>query len=263
MKELRRYGCAPFSVAVIHGGPGAAGELAAVAREIASSHGVLEPMQTAMTLEGQIEELKSVLEKSAAQPVTLIGYSYGAVLGLLTAAKYPNMVRKLLLVSSAVFEDGYAKEIMPERRRRLSAEDNIKLDALLNALDDPENPKGKNGVFAQIGRLLGKADAYDPMPDPAGEIEVRHDIHDGVWPVVAALRSSGELLARVKDVASPVTAIHGSWDPHPAEGVRKPLASVLTEFRFILLEKCGHTPWLEKQARDAFFEVLKVELEEP
>jgi hypothetical protein len=34
MKNLRIYGKAPFNVAVIHGGPGAVGEMAPVAREL-------------------------------------------------------------------------------------------------------------------------------------------------------------------------------------------------------------------------------------
>jgi len=33
LNNLRQYGNAPFSVAVIHGGPGASGEMAPVARE--------------------------------------------------------------------------------------------------------------------------------------------------------------------------------------------------------------------------------------
>jgi len=31
-------------------------------------------------------------------------------------------------------------------------------------------------------------------------------------------------------------------------------------FRFILLEKCGHEPWKEKYARDKFYEILKKEI---
>ena len=61
LRNLRRYGKAPFNVAVIHGGPGAVGEMAPVARELASGWGVLEPLQTATSLEGQIEELRAVL----------------------------------------------------------------------------------------------------------------------------------------------------------------------------------------------------------
>jgi len=31
-------------------------------------------------------------------------------------------------------------------------------------------------------------------------------------------------------------------------------------YRFILLEKCGHEPWQEKYARDKFYEILKKEI---
>jgi pimeloyl-ACP methyl ester carboxylesterase len=58
-----------------------------------------------------------------------------------------------------------------------------------------------------------------------------------------------------------VVAIHGDYDPHPAEGVEKPLDSVLRRFRFVLLKNCGHRPWAERQARDAFYRVLEEELE--
>jgi pimeloyl-ACP methyl ester carboxylesterase len=57
-----------------------------------------------------------------------------------------------------------------------------------------------------------------------------------------------------------VVAIHGDHDPHPAAGVQEPLSATLAQFRFILLERCGHRPWIERQARDAFYEALEEEL---
>jgi len=73
MKNLRTYGQAPYHVAVLHGGPGAAGEMAPVAREIASAGGVLEPLQTATSLPGQIEELRMVLEQNGNRKCILGG----------------------------------------------------------------------------------------------------------------------------------------------------------------------------------------------
>ena len=71
--NLRTYGAAPFQVAVIHGGPGAPGGMAPVARELSANRGVLEPLQTATSLEGQVQELKTVLKDHSDLPVTLIG----------------------------------------------------------------------------------------------------------------------------------------------------------------------------------------------
>jgi len=61
MNNCRTWGKAPYTVAVIHGGPGAGGEMAPVAREISRSYGVIEPFQTEHTLIGQVTELKKVL----------------------------------------------------------------------------------------------------------------------------------------------------------------------------------------------------------
>ena len=102
--KLRTYGKPPFNVTVIHGGPGTAGGMAPLARELALRHGVLEPLQTASTIAGQVEELKELLEESANLPVTLVGHSWGAWLGYIFAARHPGLVKKLILVSSGGFE---------------------------------------------------------------------------------------------------------------------------------------------------------------
>jgi pimeloyl-ACP methyl ester carboxylesterase len=77
MNNYRIWGKSPFAVAVIHGGPGAAGEMATVAHEISLSRGVIEPFQTERTVSGQVTELKKVLNDQGDLPVTLIGHSCG------------------------------------------------------------------------------------------------------------------------------------------------------------------------------------------
>lgn len=74
------------------------------------------------------------------------------------------------------------------------------------------------------------------------------------------MRRSGKLLEMGREIASPVVAIHGDYDSHPAEGVGKPLSTAVRDFRFILLEKCGHKPWIERQARERFYAILEGEL---
>jgi pimeloyl-ACP methyl ester carboxylesterase len=81
-----------------------------------------------------------------------------------------------------------------------------------------------------------------------------------VWTEAAELRRSGELLQLGKLIKCPVVAIHGDYDPHPAEGVQKPLSAILKSFSFILLANCGHKPWIERQAKDKFYEFLKEQL---
>lgn len=259
MKNLRTYGKTPFNVAVIHGGPGAAGEMAPVARELASERGILEPLQTAVSLEGQVEELKTVLEKKGDLPIILIGFSWGAWLSFIFAANYPAFVKKLILIGSGPYEEKYAERILETRLNRLSEEDRTEVKSLLEVLDNPEaEDKGK--AFARFGALFSKADAYDPIMFESEVIDCRVDIFQRVWKDAGELRRSGKLLELGKHIKCPVAAIHGDYDPHPAEGVQKPLSAILKRFRFILLPNCGHKPWIERKAKEEFFRILEEEL---
>jgi pimeloyl-ACP methyl ester carboxylesterase len=260
MKTLRTYGKPPFSVAVIHGGPGAPGEMAPVARELARTRGVLEPLQTESSIIGQVQELKRVLEENAGLPVTLVGFSWGAILSFIFTAENPSMVKRLILVSSGVFEEKYAAGIGRTRISRLSPEEQREMKTLLVRLNDPLEAR-KDILFARVGECLAKSDSFDPFPVPEEVIAYQYDIFASVWSEAESLRKRGELLALGGRICCPVVAIHGDFDPHPADGVRFPLSRVLCDFRFILLERCGHRPWIERAARERFFGILHDELE--
>jgi pimeloyl-ACP methyl ester carboxylesterase len=236
--------------------------MAPVARELARRRGVLEPIQTAATLDGQVDELRTILEKHGDLPLTMIGYSWGAWLSFICAARYPEIVRKLILVASGPFEEKYVAALQSTRMSRLSPEERAELDAAMAALGDPA-AEDKSTHLVRLGALASKTDAYDPIPDVREEddrIDLQGDVFQGVWNNAAEMRRSGELLALGQRIVCPVIAIHGDYDPHPAEGVEKPLAAVLGDFRLILLKHCGHTPWLERQAGDEFYRALEREL---
>jgi pimeloyl-ACP methyl ester carboxylesterase len=259
MNNVRMYGRAPFNIAVIHGGPGAPGEMAPVARQLAKAHGVLEPLQTASTLQGQIDELETILKHNGHLPITLVGHSWGAMLGFIFAAQCPSPVKKLILVSSGAFEDRYAEHIAATRLSRLTEEAIVAVDSLSRTLHDP-NATHKNQVFAELGKFMSRADSFDPLPYESEIIECQYDIYQSVWRDAQELRTSGRLLALGRQIQCPVVAIHGDYDPHPTAGVRTPLSGVLKDFTFMLLEKCGHRPWLERAARDKFYSALEQEL---
>ncbi|MCX6564258.1 MAG: alpha/beta hydrolase [Candidatus Aminicenantes bacterium] len=233
--------------------------MAPVANELSSVGGVLEPLQTADSIEGQIKELGNLLERSGNLPLSLIGFSWGALLAFIFAARFPSYVKKLILISSGVFEEKYAERIMDARLSRLTGGERIELNALIDILNDPASPDKDSGL-ARLGRLMSKADAYRPLPGGDENLEVRYNIYQSVWREAQDLRRSGRLLEIGREIRCPVVAIHGDHDPHPPDGVKIPLSGVLRDFRFILLKKCGHRPWLEQEARESFLKILKNEL---
>ncbi|AWI09206.1 hypothetical protein CKA38_08110 [Ereboglobus luteus] len=219
--------------------------------------GVLECLQTSKTIAGQLEELHAQLVADASPPVTLVGFSWGAWLGCLFASRYPDLVRKLVLVSAGAFLKQYNRDLMPLRMQRLSIPQRNEAGALIAEL---EGSKMDDAMLKRFGELMAIADSFEYDPRGGGTTCPNMDIYRSIWPEAVRLRDSGELLERVKSIQCAVVAMHGDHDSHPMRGVEEPLARTLANFRMIRLEKCGHTPWFEKYAGARFYEALIEEL---
>lgn len=258
MRNYRKHSDPPYTIVLVHGGPGAPGEMKPVAQELSPSFGVLEPLQTANSIEGQILELKDVIEKGANSPVILVGWSWGAWLAYLTAAKYPEIVKKLILVSSGPFEASYAGQIMPTRMGRLSLEERAEVENIFLQL---KRGDVDSTTILRLGELMDTTDNYKLIANKLkNDLPFQPDIYQKVWSEAEGLRQSDELLKQGHRITCPVVAIHGDYDPHPWEGVKEPLPKVIDDFRFELLHHCGHRPWFEQEAKEAFYELLKKQL---
>lgn len=256
MKNLRKYGSDPFRVAVVHGGPGAAGQMAEVARELSRDRGVLEPLQTEATVDAQVEELNEVLKQYGHMPLNLIGHSWGAWLSFIFAARYPDLVGKLILIASGPFREQDARNITEIRLERLDPELREEAQGLMEQLLNPMN-EHRDEAMGRLGYLFSIADAFDPLDLDVQGLHICFDIHRSVWQEAAEMRRSGELLKLGYNIDCPVVAIHGDFDPHPARKVEESLKKVVKKFHFILMRNCGHIPWIEREARDEFYDILR------
>lgn len=262
MINYRCYGREPYRIAVVHGGPGAPGSVAAIARELSGDCGVLEPLQTKTTLEGQVQELYETLCDRGDTPIILIGHSWGAWLAYILASKYPMLVRKLILVGSGPFEAEYVRTLEENRYSRMSCEEKAEVESIIDYLCREDTEK-KDEQLARLGELVEKVDNYDIEEietERLDKVQVEGDTFQQVWSEGSKLRESGQLLEYGKKIECPVIAIHGDYDPHPAEGVKEPLSKAIEDFQFHLLEKCGHSPWKERYAREEFYRIIRGEI---
>jgi pimeloyl-ACP methyl ester carboxylesterase len=235
--------------------------MAPVARELSGYIGAIEPIQTATSLDGQVDELARTLEAHATTPAVLVGHSWGAWLSLIAAARRPQVAAKIILVSAGPFDSQYVEDLHRTRLARLSTAEAEEWESAVAALS--RESSNRDELLARLGELTQRTDDYDTEPDPhadSDQVAVSGDIYTSVWSRAAEMRETGELLQLAEAVQCPVVAIHGDYDPHPSEGVREPLSRTLPDFELVLLKRCGHTPWLERQAKQAFYRALLLHL---
>lgn len=260
MFEAKTYGSEPFKAILVHGGPGAAGELAPLAKELSLRFGVVEALQSKKSISELVYELKAIIKNHSEEPVQLVGYSWGAWLSFIFAAVHPELVSKLILVSSGPFDAAYASRIRKTRLSRLNGEEKKLLESLEIGLN--QSNTNRETILLQYGSLMSKADSFDPLIlEPNDEMNVDLEIFQSVWKEASELRSSGELLKFGEKISCPVVVIHGDYDSHPFDGVVLPLESIINApFKYFILESCGHKPWNERLAKHRFFDLLYTEL---
>ena len=257
MKNYRCYGRKPYRVVVVHGGPGALGDMGYVADKLSAEASVVEALQTKNTVDGLVDELIETIVAHCEPPVVLIGHSWGAWLAYMVAAEYPNLVSKLVLVGSGPFRVNYASEIESTRLNRLSLQERKILEDLLRKFYN-DSSADKSKIMSKIGAMIERADAFSlrPINDIKYQIKVDGDMFGNIWSEAEKLRSSGKLLSMATKLKCDVIIVPGDYDPHPARGVIEPLSENVESVQSIILKKCGHYPWKETFAHDEFFQVL-------
>ncbi|MDD6035244.1 MAG: alpha/beta hydrolase [Lachnospiraceae bacterium] len=249
---VRLYGKEPYKVVMVHGGPGAIGSLKGFSKELSelANIGVVEAIQSKYSIDELIEELCCQIRSNCTAKVSLIGHSWGAWLVALFAEKYPEMIDNVIMIGSGPLEDKYVSEIGSRRLQNLSGEDCAIFQRLVkNQVTDED--------MAKIPQILDKTDNYclenkeNHKADKADS-----DMHNKVWSEAAKLRTDGYLLNCFKRIKSRLYLIQGEYDPHPVNGVMIPLQEngVLCETH--ILKKCGHSPFMEKYAKDELYKIL-------
>jgi len=254
---IRKYGTGPIEVAAIHGGPGACGSMAPVARELSKTFGAVEPIQSRYSISELIGELHEQLNEVTTKPVTLISRSWGAWLVVLYAARHPELVEKSILVGADPFDAKYVPKIMERRFDRLSDDDAALFRTLLRQLEVNNHPNA-NILLERLGELAEKADSYNPFTinDRTEDIGIDGAMHASIWPEADAMRRNGELKQVLRQLKCPLVIIHGEHDPHPVEGVTEPLTELGIVFETYILPRCGHSPFKEQEAARPFYEIL-------
>jgi pimeloyl-ACP methyl ester carboxylesterase len=262
--KVRAYGIKPYKIVVVHGGPGGLGSVAGLARGLAIKYGVIEPMQSKYTIDELIDELKEQIIEYCDEPMVLIGHSWGAWLVALFAERYPELVKKLILIGSGPLLVKYVEQIGIRRKLNLTKEEGIEFDELVKQLNEA-SAADKDIKLQRLGELCKKADNFSEIEletEDADKLPSDGEMYSKIWSEAAKLRENEKLINAFRKINIPLTIIHGDIDPHPVSGVVEPLDELKVAFKAYVLEKCGHTPWKEKFSSEEFYKILFKEIEQ-
>src|SRR5262245_24410102 len=253
---IREYGATGALVAVLHGGPGAPGYMAPVARRLAAEFRVVEPLQRGsgdapLTVARHVEDLHDALtSRSPSGPAALVGHSWGAMLALAYAAAHTEDVASIALVGCGTFDVRTREAFRAILNTRMDDDLRKRVERLVVDCPDPDE------------RLRRRAELTLPLysyaTDSSAAVFEGCDAraHQETWDDMMRLQAAGVYPQAFAAIRVPVIMLHGAADPHPGPGIRESLSPWLPQLEYIEWKQCGHYPWLEASVRDEFFGVL-------
>ena len=262
--QVRAHRGAGPIVVVLHGGPGAPGSAAGLARALAGEFHVLEPLQrrsgtVPVTVGQHVADLAAV----APDVATLVGWSWGAMLALSFAARRPERVRAIALVGCGTYDETSRALYRRVMDARLGRDGRLRMRQFEDALDRERDAAARDRLLIAVGELAAEAQAWDRV---AGDEDDAHDVdapladargQTETWQDALRLQREGVEPAAFERIRVPVLMLHGNHDPHPGQMTRDVLRRFMPQLEYVGFEACGHEPWRERDARGPFLVALR------
>ena len=260
-------------IIVLHGGPAAAGSAAPIAQKLSyDGFTVIEPQQRdaetmhpnqdpaeVFTVDQHVRDLHELIIAQCSTKPVILGESWGAMLALAYAANYSQIVGPLVLVGCGTFDQGTRTILKQTISDRIEQTPGLKerFDCLETEIEDPQ------ARMQQRIKLIEKIYNYAKLPeseiDGYADYPVKIDpiAHKHTWADMLRLQEQGVYPAAFKAITSPVLMIHGAHDPHPGIETYELLKQYMPQMDYHELERCGHSPWVERYARTEFFSRIR------
>ena len=256
---------------LLMGGPGFSGEgLEPVALMIAKRGRAIVPDQrgsggsipkdaNAITLDATIADLEALRKDLGLEKWTVWGCSWGGMLALDYASKFPSSIKGLILVDSGGPSLAFAGAFSDNMKARMSADD-------LSAQRYWSQPDvvSKDPMRADIEgiRAILPSQFYDRTKAhqaiavlKAGKEHYNPEAGEHLSPAYSAGAPVRIEALRKVDISTLI--LHGRQDPMP-ESVALENQKLLKGSRLVWLARCGHWPWIEQPEamEKAMFEFL-------
>jgi pimeloyl-ACP methyl ester carboxylesterase len=258
--RIRKYGNSVRTVVALHGGPAASGDAAPIAQGLSDLFTAIEPWQRGsggetLTVARHVEDLHClIMELDSASPPALVGHSWGAMLALCYAAAHPNKAGPIVLVGCGTFDRASRarmKEILRERTDLQLQERLVEVSASTSDAADLHMKR------LRLTRDLSVYERLEPWPEKEEYEPLDVRAHKETWDDMMRLQSDETYPNAFTRITSDVLMLHGNYDPHPGLMIYDSLRPFIRKLEYRELDRCGHSPWLERFARTEFFSTLK------
>jgi proline iminopeptidase len=204
-------------------------------------------------LESEIDDLDRVRQHFGLDTISLLGHSWGGLLAMGYATRYPDQVSHMILLNTGPARHADLTRFQ-ERRRATEAETLAKMHEVAGRREYAEGDIATEAEYyrAHFSGTLRRAEhleaivrslrAHFTPEDILKARAIERRLYAQTW-----LSPAYDLLPKLHRLDMPTLVIYGERDLFPLDGIRN-IAEAISSARLVVLKECGHFAYLERPA---------------
>jgi len=197
-----------------------------------------------LTINVFVDDLEALRKSLGLEQFHLTGHSWGGLLALSYAVKYPQFIKSLTLISPVSPDLQSIEDLVKNRTERYSKEEGEKIQKLI-ASEELENVDST--VVEELLKSVFKVYLNDKTKLNLLDLSVSSQNSTAVLTMpnfIFPKINSPAIFDELKNLNVPTLIIHGTYDPLPSK-YSEELSTIIPNSKLIIYENCGHFPFAE------------------
>ncbi|QVK17415.1 alpha/beta fold hydrolase [Mycoplasmatota bacterium] len=215
-----------------------------------------------ITMDNLVKDLEELRQSFNIEKINVLGQSFGGLLALNYAIKYPERLKTLLILESTGARSDFIKKFQENINSRVTEDIQKELSETNKKLNELTSSKViKNGVgkvFSRYLSIINKLYFYNTSYMKNLDMEYFDDeMVRKSFTIQKQLHSyliHYNLLNQLPRITCPTLIIHGDYDPIPYEEIEL-IHKTINGSEIFLIKECGHFAHIEKPIE--YFHIIR------
>jgi proline iminopeptidase len=191
------------------------------------------------TMDGEVETLEALRQFFKIDKLNLVGESWGSMLALLYAAKYPNHVNKLFMTAAVGATKGGFVRFEKELLNRLTKDERIRLEEL-----SPKVDRGEVDV-AEIFKIIDPYYVYSPESlTKKTKTQSNARVNEWIGKDISENYDVSKDANKLSNI--PIVVAQGDHDIITPETLEQELINYIPHIEVREIKNCGHWSVIEQ-----------------
>jgi len=200
---------------------------------------------TQISIDIFVDDIEAIREGFQLEQINILGHSFGGILAMKYAMKYPEKMDKLILSNSSGASAEFMRKEATRLQERITEKDRFEQELIFKSQNFQA---GKASAFEDLFRIFFRKEFFNKELADSLTLTFPENFAQNSRLLGFLNKDMGanyDFSADMKKITAPTLVVYGDYEIL-AESAGKQIADLIPNAEFVLLKDCGHFPFIEQ-----------------